>query len=175
MVTQRSVLLLSSGFEPVTVISWQRAVTMLFAEKIEVIEQYEHSIRSISFSIRAPAVVRLLKYAPFSRGSPPLSRVNILARDEFECQYCGTELHTREATLDHIIPRSRGGRTTWENLVCCCKTCNRKKGGLLVDEARMRLLSIPKKPAWLPVIKVTLNGNIPPPWQAFLGAQSCGR
>lgn len=168
----QSVLLLSSGFEPITVISWQRAITMLFSDKVEVIEEYDLEIRSVSIVVKAPAVIRLLRYVPHAKRSPPLSRVNILARDEFSCQYCGQSLKTREATLDHIIPRSRGGRTSWDNLVCCCRNCNRRKGGLLVGEARMKLLTTPKKPAWLPVIRFRLNGNIPAPWQAFLDAHS---
>ena len=123
------VLLLNSSFEPLKVISWQRAVTMFFMGKIEVVEEYEHQIRSVSLVIKAPAVVRLLRFVKMGRKSPPLCRSNILARDNFQCQYCARDLTTREATLDHVIPRSRSGKTTWDNIVCCCAACNRKKGG----------------------------------------------
>ena len=164
------VLLLNSSFEPLKVISWQRAVTMFFMGKIEVVEEYEHQIRSVSLVIKAPAVVRLLRFVKMGRKSPPLCRSNILARDNFQCQYCARDLTTREATLDHVIPRSRSGKTTWDNIVCCCAACNRKKGGRTPAEARMHLLSKPVRPDWLPVLTIRLNGNIPRSWHLFLGA-----
>lgn len=164
------VLLLNSSFEPMKVISWQRAVTMFFTGKIEVVEEYDHHIRSVSLFIRAPAVVRLLRFVKIGRKSPPLCRSNILARDNFQCQYCARELSTREATLDHVQPRSRGGKTSWDNIVCCCAACNRKKGGRTPSEARMALLNKPVRPDWLPVLTIRLNGNIPHSWHLFLGA-----
>lgn len=166
------VLLLNSSFEPLKIISWQRAVTMFFTGKIEVVEEYDHHIRSVSLLIRAPAVVRLLRFVRIGRKSPPLCRSNILARDNFQCQYCARQLSTREATLDHVVPRSKGGKTLWDNIVCCCATCNRKKGGRTPAEARMMLLSKPVRPDWLPVLTIRLNGNIPDSWHLFLGAPS---
>lgn len=141
---------------------------MFFLGKVEVIEEYEHNIRSVSFAIKAPAVVRLLRYFRAGRKSPPLTRGNILARDNFTCQYCAIELPSREATLDHVHPRSKGGKTTWENIVCACGPCNRKKGGRTPKEARMALLSKPHRPDWLPVLHIKLHGNIPEPWFFFL-------
>jgi 5-methylcytosine-specific restriction endonuclease McrA len=91
-----------------------------------------------------------------------------LARDEFLCQYCSIELSVREATLDHVVPRSQGGRTNWENVVCCCVPCNRKKGGRTPREARMNLLKKPVKPTWLPVLRIRFNGNVPRSWYSFL-------
>ncbi len=166
------VLLLNSSFEPLKVISWQRAVTMFFTGKIEVVEEYDHHIRSVSLFIRAPAVVRLLRFVSIGRKSPPLCRSNILARDNFQCQYCSTALSTREATLDHVLPRSRGGKTLWDNLVCCCASCNRRKGGRTPAEARMILLKKPVRPDWLPVLTMRLNGNIPISWHLFLRVAS---
>ena len=168
------VLLLNSSFEPLKIISWQRAVTMFFTGKIEVVENYDHNIRSVSVVIRAPAVVRLLRFVKMGRKSPPLCRSNVLARDNFQCQYCARQLTSREATLDHVLPRSRGGRTSWENIVCCCATCNRRKGGRTPAEARMQLLSKPVKPEWLPVLTIRLNGNIPQSWQTFLEFAASG-
>jgi 5-methylcytosine-specific restriction endonuclease McrA len=162
------VLLLNASYEPLRVISWQNAIGMFFLGKVEVIEEYDHHIRSVSMAIKAPSVVRLLKFFKVGRRSPPLSRSNILARDNFQCQYCGDELSAREATLDHILPRSRDGKTTWENIVCCCGPCNRKKGGLTPKEARMKLRCVPRKPEWLPVIHMKLHGKIPSPWFIFL-------
>jgi len=164
----QGVLLLNSSYEPLRVITWQRAVTMFFMGKVEVVQEYDHSIRSVSLVIRAPAVVRLLKFVKMGRKSPPLCRTNVLARDRFECQYCGRGLPAREATLDHVIPRSQGGRTSWENVVCCCASCNRRKGGRTPAEARMSLRTKPVRPDWLPVLTTRLNGQIPSSWQEFL-------
>lgn len=166
----RSVLLLNSSYEPLKIISWQRAVTMLFSGKIEILEEYEDHIRSISIIIKAPAVVRLLRFVKIGRKSPPLCRSNILARDNFECQYCARDLSTKEATLDHVVPRSQGGKTAWENIVCCCATCNRKKGGRTPAEARMALKKKPVRPEWLPVLSIRLNGNVPISWKLFLSS-----
>lgn len=167
----QAVLLLNSSFEPLKVISWQRAVSLFFLGKVEVVEEYDHDIRSVSLVIKAPAVVRLLKYAKLGRKSPPLCRSNILARDGLECQYCEKQLTSREATLDHVVPRSQGGRTSWENVVCCCSACNRKKGGRTPKEARMTLRSVPRKPDWLPVLDISFHGRVPNSWYSFLVGQ----
>ena len=163
----QSVLLLNASYEPLKIISWQRAVTMFFNGKVEVLEEYDQSIRSVSLVIKAPAVVRLLRFISIGRKAPPLCRTNILARDNFECQYCGDELTSKEATLDHVVPRSQNGGTTWENIVCCCVDCNRKKGGRTPHQARMRLRKQPIKPEWLPVLQMRLNGSIPISWKLF--------
>jgi 5-methylcytosine-specific restriction endonuclease McrA len=168
----RTVLLLNSSYEPLKIISWQRAVTMLFMGKIEVIDEYDHNVRSVSLVIKLPAVVRLLRYVNIGRKAPPLCRTNILARDEFKCQYCEKVLNSKEATLDHVVPRSQGGRTTWENVVCCCTHCNRKKGGRTPKEARMALLSKPARPDWLPVLNLRLHGKVPLSWKLFLASSS---
>lgn len=141
---------------------------MFFLGKVEVIEEYEHDIRSVSIAIKAPAVVRLLKFVRIGRKTPPLCRTNILARDNFQCQYCTKVLTSKEATLDHVVPRSQGGRTTWENVVCCCTACNRKKGGRTPSEARMPLQKRPVRPDWLPVLSFKLHGKVPSAWHIFL-------
>ncbi len=171
----QTVLLLNASYEPLKVISWQRAVTMFFSGKVEVVEEYDHQIRSISLVIRAPAVVRLLQFVNSGRRSPPLSRANILARDNFQCQYCHRELSPKEATLDHVVPRSQSGKTSWDNIVCACGACNRKKGGRTPKEARMKLAKVPTRPDWLPVLSIRLNGNVPIAWRLFLEAGGFGR
>lgn len=163
-----SVLLLNASYEPLRIISWQRAVTLVFCGKVEIVEEYDHDIRSVSIVVKAPAVVRLLKYARIGRKTPPLSRTNILARDNFQCQYCARDLSSREATLDHVMPRSRGGKTTWQNIVCCCSSCNRRKGGRTPREASMALLKVPVQPDWLPVLHIRLYGKVPLSWYTFL-------
>lgn len=164
----QSVLLLNTSFEPLKVISWQRAITLFFTGKVEVIEEYDHSIRSVSLIIKAPAVVRLLRFVRIGRRSPPLCRGNILARDNFQCQYCAKELTAKDATLDHVLPRSQGGITSWNNVVCSCMPCNRRKGGRTPFEARMALLKKPVKPDWLPVLNIRFHGKIPISWRIFL-------
>lgn len=166
----QSVLLLNASYEPLRVISWQRAVTMFFCGKIEVVEEYDFNIRSVSLVIKAPAVVRLLQYIKVGKKTPPLCRTNILARDNFECQYCAVPLTSKEATLDHVVPRSQGGKTSWDNIVCCCGECNRRKGGRTPVQAQMNLRTKPVKPDWLPVLTVRLNGRIPRAWHNFLTA-----
>jgi len=168
-----SVLLLNSSFEPLRVISWQKAVTMCFSGKVEVIEEYhDQEIRSISLVIKAPAVVRLLRYVRLGKRTPPLCRANVLARDDFKCQYCRKELMAKEATLDHVVPRMQGGKTSWDNIVCACSGCNRKKGGRTPAEAKMTLFKKPVKPNWLPVLNFRLHGGVPQPWHLFLNDPS---
>ena len=122
-------LLLNVTYEPLRVISWKKAVTLLTLGKVEVVEEYDREIHSISFSIRLPAVVRLLKLVRWRRDVVKFSRKNIYVRDHEMCQYCGKHLQSKEITYDHVIPKSQGGDTSWENVVTCCMTCNRKKGG----------------------------------------------
>lgn len=168
----KSALLLNASYEPLKIISWKRALTLFFTGKVEVIDEYDLNIRSVSLVVKAPAVVRLLQYVKIGRKAPPLCRVNILARDNFECQYCGRDLSSKEATLDHVLPKSRGGRTTWTNIVCCCTSCNRKKGRYTPEEAGMPLKIQPVKPNWLPVLTMRLNGKIPNSWHSFLSQDS---
>lgn len=141
---------------------------MCFMGKVEVVHEYDHHIHSVSVAIKAPAVVRLLQYVRIGRRSPPLCRTNVLARDGYECQYCRKPVSAKEATLDHVVPRSQDGKTCWENVVCCCAPCNRKKGGRTPREARMQLKKQPVKPDWLPVLSMRLNGRVPESWEGFL-------
>lgn len=167
-------LLLNAGFEPIKVISWQRAITLLFLEKVEVVDTYEREIHSVSVAIKMPAVVRLLRYVKLSRRKPPLSRINLLARDGFQCQYCGCGLSYEQATMDHVLPRSQGGAASWGNLVSACHHCNRRKGGRTPQQARMQLLQEPFEPSWLPVLTVRFYHNLPESWLAFLEADVGG-
>ncbi|MCB0319245.1 MAG: HNH endonuclease [Bdellovibrionales bacterium] len=164
----QSVLLLNASYEPIKIISWQRAISMFFLGKVEVVEEYEHDIRSVSLVFKAPAVVKLVRYVHNRRKTPPLTRANILARDNFECQYCSTSLNSKNATLDHVIPRSQAGTTSWENIVLACAPCNRKKGGKTPEQAGMPLRNFPTKPGWLPVIEIKLKGEVPESWHDFI-------
>src|SRR5215470_9232795 len=163
-------LLLNSSYEPLKVISWQRAVTLFVLGKVEVIREYDGFVRSISFKIRTPAVVRLLRFIRRKRPQVSFSRRNLFLRDDGHCQYCGGKKDTSDLTYDHVVPRSQGGRTEWTNIVTCCVDCNRRKGGRTPEQAGLRLLRVPKRPEHLPVVvTITIGVNTAPEaWRDFL-------
>ncbi len=163
-------LLLNSTYEPLKVIPWQRAVTLLWLGKVEVVRTYERDIRAVTFRIRMPAVVRLLRFIRRKRPQISFSRRNLFARDQNSCQYCGRKNDASELTYDHVTPRSQGGKTDWHNIVTCCVDCNRKKGGRTPEQAGMRLIRPPKRPERLPgVLTVTIGlRDAPDSWRDFL-------
>jgi 5-methylcytosine-specific restriction endonuclease McrA len=163
--------LLNSTYEPLRVLSWQRAITMLLLGKVEVISSYDTVLRAVSWHVAMPAVVKLRRYVRRRRVRVALTRRNVFYRDEHQCQYCLKKLTSKELTCDHVTPRSQGGRTTWENLVAACGPCNRRKGGRTPEQARMKLVRRPRLPESLPV-EFTLNvgtGNLPEMWREYLG------
>lgn len=169
MSTQTRTLLLSQGYEPIKVISWQRAITLLTLGKVEVIEEYDDEIRAVSLVIKIPAVVRLLR--AFRRHAKPVkfSRINIYARDGYKCQYCGTKCTISELTYDHVVPRAKGGRTTWENIVTCCYPCNYQKGNRTPTEAKMALRSTPTRPEWVPAVTIRVSTrSMPDAWRDYV-------
>lgn len=162
-------LLLTQGYEPIKIISWQRAITLLTLGKVEVVEQYDAEIHAVSLVIHAPAVVRLRK--AFRRHAKPVkfSRVNIYARDRYRCQYCATKCSISELTYDHVVPRSRGGGTTWDNIVSCCYACNREKANRTPAEARMKLLATPTRPTWIASVQIRVSTrSIPDAWRDYV-------
>ncbi len=162
-------LLLSQGYEPIKVISWQRAITLLSLGKVEVVEEYDAEIRGVSVIIKVPAVVRLLR--AFRRHAKPVkfSRANIYARDNHRCQYCGVKCDVRELTYDHVVPRSKGGRTSWDNIVTCCYACNRSKANRTPAEAGLRLRSQPQRPQWIAAVTIRLSTrSMPEAWRDYL-------
>jgi 5-methylcytosine-specific restriction endonuclease McrA len=163
-------LLLNASFEPLKIIPWQRAITLLFSGKVEVIEEYSKEIHSVTFSIRLPSILRLLKYVKVRKTRVvKFSRANIYARDRHTCQYCGRASSTDELTFDHVIPVSRGGTKNWENIVTACIECNRRKGGQIPEEAGMRLIQKPVEPNWVPTLNVTfVFRNFPDSWRDYL-------
>lgn len=162
-------LVLDRGYQPHRVVSWQRAVTMLFDGKVEVVEEYDRDIRSVTLTIRMPAVVRLLR-AVRGRRSVKFSRINVAMRDGFRCQYCAERLPLRKLTYDHVVPRCQGGRTCWENIVMACRTCNHRKGRHSPAEAGMTLRKAPVKPTWLPLVAFRLDPaySVPDAWANWL-------
>ncbi|MDH3217086.1 MAG: HNH endonuclease [Candidatus Krumholzibacteria bacterium] len=161
--------MLNASFEPLNVINWKRAVKLIFLEKVEVLEETDHEVHSATDRLRVPAVVRLLRFVGLHKRDIKFSRQNIYARDKFRCQYCGQRLQPRELTCDHVIPRSRGGTTTWNNIVSCCRPCNRQKGGRTPAEAGLRLLKKPMAPSWLLGFHARFSIHQPPAaWHEYL-------
>lgn len=162
-------LLLNSTYEPLLIISWQKAITLLVLDKVEVLASYERDIRSATASIKLPSVVRLYNRVRYRPTHVRFNRANIYARDKHTCQYCGDMPGAARLTYDHVVPKSRGGRNSWTNIVTCCQPCNRRKGNRTPEEARMSLMNKPAKPGWLPVIgKTQLGGTMPDSWRPFL-------
>lgn len=163
------VLLLNATFEPLKVIDWKRAVRLLTLGKVEVLEEYDKEIRSVTFALKLPSVLRLLRFVRYRKKEIKFSRVNIYARDKFCCQYCGKKFEPKDLSFDHVIPRRYGGKTEWTNIVTACCKCNRTKGGRTLKEAGLRLLKKPTKPSWVPFITVTVGvKSVPDAWFNYL-------
>jgi 5-methylcytosine-specific restriction endonuclease McrA len=139
---------------------------MLFQGKVEVLEEYDEDIRSVSITIKMPAVIRLLQHVTGRKKSVKFSRINVATRDDFRCQYCGVKHVLSKLTYDHVVPRAKGGRTTWENIVMACVPCNEKKGNRTPEQASMRLRKPPVKPSSLPVVvfRIDPQATLPEQW-----------
>ena len=149
-------------------INWRRAVKLVVLEKAEIIEVSDREVRSVSTRVPVPSVVRLTSFVRFRRREAKFSRRNIYTRDNFRCQYCGTRPSSHELTCDHVVPRSRGGRTDWANIVTCCVSCNRRKGGRTPSEAGMHLIRVPKRPEKAPAIRITVGlKHAPDSWRDY--------
>lgn len=163
------VLLLNITYEPLRVINWKKAMTLLLLNKVEVVEEYSREVHSVSFTFRLPSVVRLLRLVKRPKTAVKFSRQNIYARDKNRCQYCGREFPPEQLTYDHVVPKYRGGKTEWTNIVTCCISCNRRKGGRTPKEAGMRLIRKPARPKWLPAVRITVGyKDVPQCWRDYL-------
>lgn len=189
-----NVLVLNRLYMAIRVVSARRAFSLLTRNLAEVIsienESYisytidswlevsalkaqferEHNdfVRTVRFEVAVPRIIRLLGYDRLPRQDVKLNRRNIYARDHSTCQYCGKKFPTQELSLDHVVPRSHGGKTTWDNLVCACVYCNAKKGGRTPQQAHMHLLKHPIKPKRNPVINLRLGTDKYASWKHFL-------
>lgn len=142
---------------------------MHFLGKVEVVREHDWPVHTISRVFAAPAVVRLLRNVRVRPLCVRFSRENVYLRDQHRCQYCGKTCGPRELTLDHVIPRARGGKTTWRNVVTACGECNRRKGHLDPEEVGMRLLTLPERPKWLtPRVLQLGNQVLPEAWHDWL-------
>jgi 5-methylcytosine-specific restriction endonuclease McrA len=131
------------SYYPLSLWPWQEAVKAVFLDRVDVIAEYEHEVHSPSFAMRLPSVISLREYVSQDR-PPAFTRFNVFLRDGFVCQYCGD---AEDLTFDHLIPRSKGGRTTWENIVTACGPCNLRKGGRLAKEVNMHPHRRPRRPS----------------------------
>jgi 5-methylcytosine-specific restriction endonuclease McrA len=158
------------SYFPLSIVCWQEALKNVFQEKVQILAFYDKTVRSPSTEIRLPSVISLKKYVKPAR-QPAFTRFNVFLRDRFECQYCLERKPTHELTFDHVIPRSRGGLTTWENVVTACPPCNLRKGGAMPADAGM----LPAREARQPTLfQLQQNGRAFPPnylhesWQDYL-------
>ncbi|BBO15785.1 endonuclease [Candidatus Brocadia pituitae] len=194
---ESSVLVLNKFFMALHIISAKRAFVLLCKETAEVISvadgkfnSYDFGgwkdvslykvksglpeegttswIRTVSFEIEVPKIIRLLFYEKHPRSNVKFNRRNIFARDENKCQYCGRRFPTTELSLDHIVPKAYSGKTTWTNIVCACTDCNKSKGGRTPEEARMKLIRKPVKPRHSPILSLKLRSDRYHSWKQFL-------
>lgn len=131
------------SYYPLSLWPWQEAVKAVFLERVDVIAQYEQTVRSPSFEMRLPSVIALREFVKQDR-PPAFTRFNVFLRDGFKCVYCGS---SEDLTFDHVVPRSKGGRTCWDNIVAACSPCNLRKGGRMANEAGMHLRRRPGRPS----------------------------
>lgn len=160
----RRSLVLNASFEPLGVVSWKRAVCLLLDEQAEMIEADDALVRSPSLTLPLPSVIRLrhMVNAP-RRRSVPVSRRAVFARDEYRCQYCGD----RADSIDHVVPRSRGGLDVWDNLAAACRPCNTRKRDRTPDEAGMRLMRPCRAPGHVASFVVGALA-VPDPWKPYI-------
>ncbi|CAH8360789.1 unnamed protein product [Eruca vesicaria subsp. sativa] len=175
-------LVLDISYRPVNVVCWKRAICLEYMDKADVLEYYDQTVNSPTGSFYIPAVLRvphLLQVVKRRRVKNSLSRKNILLRDDYTCQYCSSR---ENLTIDHVIPISRGGEWTWQNLVAACSRCNSKKGHKTVEEARMKLLKTPKEPKDYDIVAIPLTNaairmlrsskGMPEEWREYLAKPS---
>ena len=144
LLMQTPVLVLNASYEPINICAARRAIVLVLKGLAMPEEENANFLHAARLAMRVPSVIRLLEYRRIPHQTRALSRKNILLRDRNTCQYCGVVLSSGDLTLDHVVPRSRGGSSSWENLVACCHSCNRRKGNHLLIETDMRLMKEPR-------------------------------
>jgi 5-methylcytosine-specific restriction endonuclease McrA len=163
-------LVLDVGYQPVSRVPWETAIVWALERVVEVIDEYpDRYIRTPSWSVRMPSVVRFVRATPRKKAIK-FSRHNVYARDGGRCQYCGQRVRRDEFTYEHVVPRVLGGKTSWENVVVACVSCNQKKAGRTPAQAGMRLLSTPVKPKKLPNVPrgIHFTDGMPESWKSWL-------
>ncbi|MEM6777875.1 MAG: HNH endonuclease [Planctomycetota bacterium] len=195
-VLQSNVLVLNRFYMAIRVVNVRRAMTLLYRDCAEVIDteeqQYvsydfdswcelsqlasmekqpdEDYLQAVDFEVKVPRIVRLTRFDRMPAQTVRFNRKNLFARDDHRCQYCGRAEPMHKLSLDHVVPRSHGGATTWENIVCCCLRCNSRKGGRTPQQARMTLLTKPAKPRFNPLMLQSFDDPRYESWKTFLAS-----
>lgn len=162
----QTTLVLDISWQPINVVPWTRAMRYIAKDKVDILEEYSQEIH---FDMGMPAVVRIRHAINTKKKRVKFSRQNVLARDHFKCQYCGAKGRGVTLTFDHVVPKSRGGRTEWENIVMACQQCNAAKADRTPREAGMKLRTTPTKPTWVPIFNVVLRdvALVPTEWRDY--------
>lgn len=159
------VLVLNQDYSPMSVCTAQRAFLLIYLKKAELLNSAtDQFLRTVTKSFPMPSVIRINNYISVPYKGVVMTRHNIFKRDNQQCQYCGTK---KDLTIDHVIPRSKGGRSTWKNLVTACKQCNTKKGDFSPQEADMKLQTQPYKPSYIMFIRES-SGYVQDEWRPYL-------
>ncbi|MCB0044880.1 MAG: HNH endonuclease [Caldilineaceae bacterium] len=164
----KQVLVLNASYEPLSLVSVRRAVVLLLREKAEMLEATQQMLRSHHSAIPVPLVIRLVHYVRLPHRRVPATRSAIMLRDAYTCQYCGETPGRNNLTVDHVLPRSRGGSHDWQNLTTACKRCNQKKGSLTPEEAGMALLRKPFEPSYVALVLLS-NPVAAERWEMLMG------
>ncbi len=164
----KQVLVLNAGYEPLSLVSVRRAVVLLLREKAELLEATQQMLYSTNHSIPEPLVIRLVHYVRLPHRRVPPTRGAVMLRDAFTCQYCADKPGQLHLTVDHVIPRSRGGQHHWTNLVTACKRCNQRKGSHLPEETEMTLVRRPFEPSYVALVLLS-NPVAAARWERLMG------
>jgi 5-methylcytosine-specific restriction endonuclease McrA len=162
-----SVLKLDSAFKPIEIISWEEAFVLTWLKKAYAVEYSDKWVHSSTKKFQVPSVIVLFRYIDEKFFTLPCTRKNILIRDENRCQYCAICFREGDLTIDHVIPKSKGGSSVWDNVVVACKPCNQKKRDYLVENSPVSLIKLPKKPSYRSIIKKRI-GNVNLKWKEYL-------
>ncbi len=148
-------LVLNAAYEPIHLVTWEKAMCLVVTAKAEIVAEYDEVVRSVSQIFKLPSVVRLKRYVRTFRRTmnSRCTRRNILLRDRFTCQYCGSRMNHHNVTIDHVKPKCRGGATVWDNVVTACHHCNRKKADMTPEEAGLKLMKSPRRPTWIDLLE----------------------
>ena len=182
-VLDSAVLVLNRFFQAVQVTTVRRAFTLFCKDLVKAVDEdyltYTFNdwkdlppdgdvIHTPRFALQVPRVVQLVYYDKVPRFRARFSRKNIFLRDRNQCQYCGEPFDSKDLSLDHVVPISRGGRHSWDNVVCCCVDCNKKKGNRVPKEAGMKLIRLPRRPTWIPFSRLIRKNAFHPSWKNFV-------
>ena len=163
----RSVLVLNATFEPLSLVSVRRAIVLLLRDKAELVEATERMLHSASRALPEPLVIRLTRYVRLPHRSVPPTRGAVMLRDAYTCQYCGDTPGKHALTVDHVVPRCRGGSHNWSNLTTACKRCNCKKGSMNPHEAGMKLMRRPFEPTYVALVLLS-NPTAASHWETLM-------